>query len=412
MRATLVPALLIVTACGPLTPIKQDGGSAGGGGLSLVGGGFVAAGGQGGGVIAGGSAGGATAGGSIAGGSTAGGSTAGGSTAGGSTSGGSTAGGAAGGGVGPWVWSNLVAQPPPSSTTYAITVASRPGEVYVGMDNSRLYRSTGGAFAEITGLTISGIADLYLSPSGKVYAVSSYRLAAHCLATDCTVAANYVTLPSGAGPGTESFEGICGLGERVFAIGVRDTNNVGLLYEFDGVGAWTKVSNNLGVNYVRQCQVLPSGEVLVVGDQGVVRYDQGATTPEPIDLGGQPQATWNALAIAIQGGTVTDAFVAGGGSGSRYARRNNVAGSWTSLMPIAGGATLYAIAALSPTEFLAAGTGTPRFSMWNGTTFVAATPAPPNTIGTVRDIAVTSSREVFLVGSDGSSSYTIIRGRR
>ena len=61
---------------------------------------------------------------------------------------------------------------------------------------------------------------------------------------------------------------------------------------------------------------------------------------------------------------------------------------------------------------LAAGTGTPKFTMWNGTTFVAATPAPPNTIGSVRDIAVTTTREVFVVGSDGANSYTIVRGRR
>jgi len=306
----------------------------------------------------------------------------------------------------------MVAQPPPSSLTFALAVSSRTGEAYVGMDNGRLYRSTGGPFAEVTGLLLSGLGDVHVTPTGKVFLVSGGKTAAHCLMSDCSIQASYVTVQNAAGLGTENFTGLCGEGERVFAIGVRETAGVGMLYEFDGVGAWTKVSNNLGISRANECRVMPSGEVIIVGDTGVARYDQGATTPEPIDLMGQVAASWSSIALGVSNGAIVEAFIAGGGSGSRYARRNNASGTWTSLPPIATGPTLNAIGALGPSEFLAAGTGTPKFNTWNGTSFVAANPAPPNTIGVVRDMNVTNPREVFLVGTDGAGSYSIIRGRR
>jgi hypothetical protein len=305
-----------------------------------------------------------------------------------------------------------VAQPEPSSFTIAVAVSSRPGEAYVVMDNGKLYRSTGGPFAEVVGFSFQSLNDVRVTPMGKVFVVSSGRGAAHCLTGDCSMHTSYVTVQNAAGVGTERFTGLCGEGERVFALGVRDTAGVGMLYEFDGAGAWTKVSNNLGISRANDCRVMPSGEVIVVGDLGVARYDQGATTPEPIDLMGQPAASWSTIALGVSNGAIVEAFIAGGGSGSRYARRNNAAGTWTSLPPIATGPTLSTIGALGPSEFLAAGSGTPKFNTWNGTSFVAANPAPPNTIGTVRDLHVTNAHEVFVVGSDGAGSYSLIRGRR
>ncbi len=302
--------------------------------------------------------------------------------------------------------------PAPSSFAVAIAVAGRANEVFVGFDNGKLYRSTGTAFQEIVGANLSGLRDIYVSPTGKVFLVSYGRTAAHCLAADCSIGTNFTVVNSAAGTGTETFTALCGSGERVFAVGVRDTNSVGLLYEFDGVSSWTKVSNNLGIARAQQCQVGPAGEVFVVGDLGVTRYDQGATTPEPVDTTGQPQATWTSITLAIENGTIVEGFIGGSGGGSRYARRNNANATWASLPPVTTGPSISAIASLSTTEFLAAGMGTPKFTSWNGSAFVAATPAPPNTIGSVRDIAVISAREVFLVGSDGQGSYTIIRGRR
>lgn len=280
------------------------------------------------------------------------------------------------------------------------------------MDSGKLYRSTGAAFVELTGFVLNGLTDLYVSPTGKVYAVTQGRTAAHCLAADCSTAAAFTTVMSAAAGATETFRGLCGAGERVVAYGTRDTS-IGVLYEFDGVGAWTKVSNNLGISTPQDCALGPAGEVFVIGEAGIVRYETGATTPETIDLMGQPAATWRSIALVVRQGAIVEAFAVGGGSGYRFARRNNQTATWTSLPPNpTAGSVLNTVLAIRPDEFLAAGTGTTRFMAWNGAAWGPAMPAPPNTISTIRDAWVTDEREVFLVGLDGANAYTIIRGRR
>lgn len=405
MRVLLL-SVVALSACGPLMPIRMDGGTAGGAGGGsaggfVIGGGFVTAGGN-------------AAGGSIGGGSSAGGSA--GGAAGGSVTAGGSAGGSVDAGLGNFVWANLTVLPAPTSSFInAVAVSSRSGEAWVGLDNGKLYRSTGGAFNEVVGFALAGINDLYVSPSGKVFAVTQSRQAAHCLAADCSVAANFTTvmiMPSG----TENLKTLCGRGEQVMALGVRDTAGIGTLYEFDPVqGQWTKVSNNLGISTPRGCVIGPAGEVYVVGELGVIRYENGATTPETIDLMGQPAATWTGIALWQSAGSIVEAMLVGSGSGYRFARRNNTAQTWSSLMPNPGaGSAMYTVVALGPSEFLGAGSGTAanKFMMWSGTNWVQAMPAPPNTVNTVRDSCVTDAREVFLVGSDGSSAYSIIRGRR
>lgn len=404
MRVLLL-AVVALGACGPLMPIRMDGGAAGG-----------AAGGSAGGFVAGGGF--VTAGGNAAGGSIGGGSTAGGSAAGGAA-GGSAAGGSAGGpvdaGLGNFSWSNLAVMPAPTSSfTNAVAVSSRSGEAWVALDNGRLYRSTGGMFNEVVGFSLAGINDVYVSPSGKVFAVTQGRSAAHCLAADCSMAANFTTVMI-ASSSTENLKTLCGRGEQVMALGVRDTAGIGTLFEFDAMQAqWTKVSNNLGISTPRGCVIGPGGEVYVVGELGVIRYENGATTPEAIDMMGQPAATWMGIALWPNGTSIAEAMLVGSGSGYRFARRNNTAQNWTSLMPNTAGSAMYTVMALGPAEFLGAGSGSgaSKFMLWNGTAWAPAMPAPPNTVNTVRDSCVTDAREVFLVGGDGSSAYSIIRGRR
>jgi hypothetical protein len=278
------------------------------------------------------------------------------------------------------------------------------------MDNSKLYRSTGGAFTEVTGFVLSSLSDVRVTPMGKVFVVSSARAAMHCLAADCSVAGNFT--PAMTVSTVDFFLALCGAGERVFAVGNRDSGSTGILYEFDGVSAWTKVSNNLGIASASECQVGPRGEVYVVGSLGVVRYENGALTPETVTLNGQPAAGWNSIALGVQNGAIVEAMIVGGGSGYRFARRDQATSSWNSLMPQTTGSTLSTVVAISASEFLAAGSGSPRFMAWNGTAWAAAVPAPPNTISTVRDASATDAREVFLVGVDSSSAYSIVRGRR
>ncbi len=303
--------------------------------------------------------------------------------------------------------------PAPSSTSVAVAVSARPGEAWVALDNGRLYRSDGGLFAEVPGLSISSPRDLYVSPSGKVYAVGTGRTAWSCTAGDCGAAANYVTGMTASN--LETWSGLCGAGEDVFAYGLRN-GSAGVLYQFSS-GGWMQVSSNLGVTNPRGCQVGPAGEVYVVAMDGVGKYAGGAFTPETIDLMGQPSANWTSLALSIRGNMISEAFVVGGssgGSGYRFARRNQVTESWTSLAPNTAGSSLSVVIAFGIDEFLAAGSATsgPRFMSWNGAAWVPSVPQPPNSISFVRDGWATNDREVFLVGGDNSSSYAIIRGRR
>ncbi|MDX2009121.1 MAG: hypothetical protein SFW67_02965 [Myxococcaceae bacterium] len=418
MRVLLAAGALFAVACGALTPIRPDAGPAGGGSAGGAFGGGAFGGGDGGGAaggaaggVAGGSAGGVAGGsaGGVAGGAAGG---AGGGNPGGGAGGGGVAG--ADGGLSSFRWSSLAVTPPPSSTSVAVAVAARPGEAWVALDNGRLYRSDGGLFAEVPGLMVPSPRDLYVSPSGKVYTVASGRSALSCTAGDCGVAANYVT---GMTASTlETWSGLCGSGETVFAFGLRN-GSTGVLYQFAG-GSWMQVSANLGVTSPRWCQLGPSGEVYVVGMDGIGKYEGGAFTPEMIDLMGQPAASWSSLALSIRGNAITEAFAVGGSGGSayRFARRNQATESWTSLAPNPAGLNLSVVIAFGLDEFLAAGTPAsttgPRFMSWNGTAWVPSVPQPPSSISSVRDGWATSDREVFLVGADSASSYAIIRGRR
>ncbi|MCA3016447.1 MAG: hypothetical protein INH41_29035 [Myxococcaceae bacterium] len=295
-----------------------------------------------------------------------------------------------------------------------MAVSSRPGEAWVVLDSGRFYRSTGGLFAEVSGLMLAGARDVYLTPSGKVFAVSSGRTALSCTAADCTAAANHVQAMTVSS--NETWSGVCGAGEVVFGFGTGSSSTVSVLYQFTG-GAWVKVSPNLGVSSPRWCQVGPGGEVFIAGTDGVSRYESGAATVEPIDLAGQPAASWVSLALSIRGTEIVEAFVVGGGGGYRFARRNQASRGWLSLAPNSVGQNLSTVVAVGVGEFLAAGTPSTstgaRFLSWNGSAWVpSAAPPPPASITNVRDACATDTREVFLVGNDSVGGYVILRGRR
>ncbi len=393
----LVMASSLLVACGALTPLRPDGGASGGGsaGGSVTGGGSAGGGNSVAGGTAGGSSGGMTAGG----------------TAGGTSGGNSTAGGTAGGAVS-FIWSGIGVTPAPTSAApVAVAVAARPGDAWVVLDNGRFYRSDGGIFAEVAGVSLASVRDLYVSPSGRVYAVGTGRTALSCTG-DCGVGSNF--LQGQTASSLDTWSGLCGSGEDVFGFGTG-SSSAGVLYQFVD-GGWNKVSPNLGVTSPRSCQFGPAGEVYVAGSDGIARYENGGFTPEPIDFMGQPAANWNSLAFSIRGGTIRDAFAVGGGSGYRFARRNQQTSSWTSLPPNTAGTNLSVVITFGQDEFLAAGTpngtGGPRFMTWNGSAWAPSSPQPPNSITNVRDAWATSDREVFLVGNDNASNYAIIRGRR
>lgn len=403
MRAFAL-AVLGLVACGPITPIRTDAGS--GGGTSSTGGGFVFGGGSSGGGFV-------TAGGSTAGGSTAGGSTAGGSTAGGSTGGGSTAGGSAGGSLGAFSWVSLSIIPTPSASG-AAAVAARSGEAWLAISPS-LYRSTGAAFNQVSGVTLSSVRDIWVTPMGKVFVVSASPNSMICTATDCSVGSNFVSQVSGGS--SDYFDGLCGAGEAVYAIG-NGNNNQAILFEFNGTG-WTKISNDLGFNGAKRCVVGPSGEVYVLGKTFAIRYESGGFSQENVDLMGQDAAEWNDFAFTF--GTGVEAFMVGGlGQGGavvsyRFARRNAAGGGWTAMPIPMMGSSLNAVVRLGPNEYLAAGSNgggaTPKFLQWSGTAWVPAS-QPPNALATVSRGSSVNDREVFLVGSASAGGYAVVRGRR
>ncbi|MBL8935167.1 MAG: hypothetical protein JNM69_11490 [Archangium sp.] len=404
MRA-LALALFGLVACGPLMPIRTDAGSAGG--SASTGGGFVFGGGSSGGgfVVAGGAAGG---------GSTAGGSTAGGSSAGGSSGGGTTAGGSGGGGLGPFSWSVMTIVPTPSASGSA-AVAARAQEAWLAI-SPNLYRSTGAAFNQVVGVNLSSVKDLWVTPMGKVFIVQASPSSYICTAADCSVGANFVLQSSG--DSSDYFDGLCGSGEAVYAIG-NGNNNQAILFEFNGTG-WTKISNDLGFNGAKRCIVGPSGEIYVLGKTFSIRYEGGGFTQENVDLMGQSPAEWNDFAFTF--GATAEAFLVGGQgqSGSvvsyRFARRNAAGTGWTAMTIPMMGTSLNAIVRLSPNEYLAAGsngggTTVPKFLQWNGTAWVAST-QPPNALSTVTRASVVNEREVFLVGNASAGGYAVVRGRR
>lgn len=386
-------------------PIRTDAGS--GGGTSSTGGGFVFAGGSSGGGFV-------TAGGAVGGGSTGGGSTAGGSTAGGSTAGGAAAGGTAGGGLGPFTWVSLSIIPTPSASGSA-AVAARTGEAWLAI-SPNLYRSTGTAFNQVVGVNLSSVKDLWVTPAGKVFVVMPSPNSYICTASDCSVGANF-TMQSSGDP-SDYFDGLCGSGDSVYAIG-NGNNNQAILFEFNGTG-WTKISNDLGFNGAKRCVVGPAGEIYVLGKTFAIRYEGGGFTQENVDLMGQSPAEWNDFAFTF-GPSVEGFMVGGQGQGGsvvsyRFARRNAAGGGW-SVMPIPMmGTSLNAVVRLGPNEYLAAGSNggsmtVPKFLQWNGTAWVAAS-QPPNALATVSRASSTSDREVFLVGAASAGGYVVVRGRR
>jgi hypothetical protein len=95
----------------------------------------------------------------------------------------------------------------------------------------------------------------------------------------------------------------------------------------------------------------------------------------------------------------------------RFAQRNPGGAGWTVLPNPMVGTSLTSIATVGPNEFIAAGSGMPRFMSWNGSAWGPSANQPPTALVQVYDAASASDREVFLVGS-GSAGYVVIRGRR
>ncbi|MBE2251696.1 MAG: hypothetical protein IAE78_19285 [Myxococcus sp.] len=304
---------------------------------------------------------------------------------------------------------------PPSSSGGAVT--ARSGEAFAVL-GTRLYRSTGAAFNEVTGHSLlSSAGDVLVTPMGKVFITSRTTSSLYCTASDCSIGTNYVSAPSGGAQ--DYFDGLCNDGEAVYAIG-NGSSSQAILFQFNGTG-WTKLSNDLGFSGAKRCVVGPAGEVYVLGKTFVVRYEGGGFSQENVDLMGQSAAEWNDMAFTFGPAGAVDGMLVGGiGNGGsvtsyRYARRNPGGGGWAALPIPMIGSSLSTIVATAPFEYLAAGfpgsMTMNRFMAWNGSGWAASANQPPSALMTVSDAAANGDREVFLIGS-GTGGTVLIRGRR
>lgn len=373
MRGPFVAALVVTLGCTPITPFRSDAGADAG-----------------------------TAGGGFAGGQTSGGT---GGGAGGSAGGaaGGSAGGSTGGGLPDFTWTGLSA---PANVAVQ-SISARGTDIYAVSFTGDLLYSTGGAFQRVPDFALPDALDVYVSPSRKVWVVSSRNASLVCT-TNCTAGASYqqklTTTP------TEWFLGLCGHEERVFAVAIG-TSLSGILLEYTGT-AWTRVTTALGVGNVRNCVVTPTGDVYVSGSMGVARVTGSISTPEPIDLGAQPAARWQWVALSFDGGVVTDGLLTGTQGGYRLARRGTN-GTWTSLAP-AMGSDLFGVVTLSDHEFFAVGAptaGGPAFMVFDQGALRPVRPPPPLLVS-ADSLWASGPAELFVVGATSGGMRLVYRGTR
>lgn len=288
------------------------------------------------------------------------------------------------------------------------SVSARGNDIYAVTFTGELLHTTGSSLVKVQGFTFPDAADVYLSPTGKVWVTSS-RNNSYVCESDCADGTNY--LVKNNAQGTDWFLGLCGEGEQVFAVAMG-TSLEGILLQYSN-GAWSRVTTTLGVGNVRNCVVAPNGDVWVSGASGVSKVVNGGAAPQTIDLAMQGAARWQWVALTFDGGTVTDGLLVGTQGGYRLARRDP-SGTWTALLPGLTGTDLYGVAAIDDHEFLAVGrsmSGPSSFMRFVDGGLTALQPAPPLLI-TADAIWVSSPNEVFIIGQTTSGQRYLYRGVR
>lgn len=395
MSRWLVPLILVCSACGPLSPPRPDAGNGGGGGF-LFGGGT--GGGTGGGF--GGGSGGGSGGGGVAGGGSGGGAMGGGSGGGAMGGGGGATGGGGGGALAPLTWAAMTITGATSSS-YIIGLSGSANDLYAIQDTGYLFHSTGGAFSLVTSIQF-GAKGLYAA--GGTIAILQNRSFKTC-SSNCTSDAAFTEFDLVGLPNNLTGEAICGREANDITAIVSDTNYMGKVFHWDGT-TWTLTDSNLGVKYPRACWFDSAGALNVVGEDQVVRSEQGANTPQILST---------TLSIYYGGGEV------GGTSwvvGPNHYAASRTGSTWTRhTVSTSSPTTLFAVGGLSENEVYMLGYYHSTAGMgfkWNGTTL---TPLGPNALpstasqSTIRRILVTAPNELYLAGSN-TSGPIIIRGRR
>ncbi|MGV3619546.1 MAG: hypothetical protein ACO1OB_01945 [Archangium sp.] len=368
-------SVVLLAACGSLSPQRTDAGSGGGGGTFISSGGGV------------------------------------GTTGGGASSGGGTAtggGSAMGGGTGeptPLVWSTMALADTTSSLA-VVAISGDTNDVYAGQELGDFFHSTGGGFAKLFRFS-TGIRGIYAS-GGTVVMVSSGEI--RTCTSNCTTEAAFTTLSLSNSAINWSFFGkaACGEGPNHIVVIVTDRTSAaaGQVIEWDG-NTWTRTNSNLGISNPTSCWFDGNGNYYVSGDDKIVFVENGSSTP--IDF-----STNNS---SYRGGTTIDGvtwvvgpnlFVAKG-TGLAIAKvdTGHIVSQTLSSVVAATADEVYLLGYYSSTNGLGAGL------KWNGTGFTAVGSSLPNfgAQSSVRVTHRTGANEIFVAGSDADGPL-IIRGRR
>lgn len=331
-----------------------------------------------------------------------GGGAAGGGTGGGAIGGG-TGGGATGGGGGgalaPLTWSSMSISGATSSS-YIIGLSGNATDLWAVQDTGYLFHSTGAGFSLVSPIQY-GAKGLYAA--GGTVVILQNRGFKTCT-SNCINDAAFTEFSLVGLPGNLTGEAICGReGNDITAI-VSDTNYMGQVFHWNGA-AWSLTDSNLGVRYPRACWFDSAGGLNVVGQDQVVRSEQGANTPEPLST----------TSTTYYGGreVAGTSWVVGQ---SHYVARK-LSGAWTPFTVSGSTTTLYVVGGLSQNEVYAFGYYSSTVGSgfkWNGTTLSPMGPnGLPNTglQSNIRAMLVTAPNELYVAGSN-TSGPIIIRGRR
>lgn len=338
-------------ACGPLKPPMMDAG-------------------QGGGVATGGGVGGAGGGSESGGGTAVGGGIA---TGGGMPMGGGTGietdAGIPDAGTPTWRFSTLSVNAVTSTTGTIVGIGENDAGVWAMSSSGRLFQSTGGAFNEVIWLKESGgaayqPADFVVAPSGRFFFVTS-RWVATC-AVDCGVLANWAFDDHNVA--ATALRSLCVVADdHVLAVGDTGGHEAGVAYRWTG----TELNQNvisLSVSRPSRCVKSVSGDFIIPGDNGVLRYD-------PATQSFTPSTTTSTVGWRHAGSVDGHDWIFG--TGPRIATPVD-ASTWTDTQNFNGQNSIRAVIGVSPTLVWGFG-GTASSSaqkLWkfDGTSWAAATP--------------------------------------
>ena len=340
--------VLLLTACGPLTPPKTDAGTGGGsGGGAITGGGT----GGGGGTVTGG--GGGTTGG---GGGATGGGAGGGATGGGATDPLPNYGSAAGAANG---WT-LTDQVPPGQRPYYynairgqdathLWVTGPFGDVWFFNGNATWVLAYDDPTSDLV------FEDLAVTSAGLVAVAGPERLLT--CAANCNLAGSFDGPPRTG----RMMKGLCTRGTDLYAVG-SDASQNGVLFQYAN-SAWSEITLTTTLPKLESCHVLSDGSVLLGGSSLWHRDAAGTITEELV------RPAFSLAPLVWTRFVESDARVFAMGTFSRIAQRRPDA-SWKAVYePVSGGNGLFDAWPLGNQEILFVGAPPSTRLLLSGTTF-------------------------------------------